>query len=194
MNQPTDLPRVVAYLEAQERDGKLNDFTDSLLRYYRSKGGLTPKQIAAIVKKLDAPAQPARPTCTAPSGRYAVQAIDEMFLVRLWRGTRNPDYTCLYEHDTGDRITGPLEPLLLAAISKDPAGAAEEFGHRTGTCYRCGTELLKNLSRKLGMGPDCMKHLFDREVRLARLAQARQELRDAGLDPEALNDNLSVAA
>jgi hypothetical protein len=76
-------------------------------------------------------------------------------------------------------------------IAKDPGEAAVMFGHRTGRCSRCGEDLKVNLSRKMGIGPVCAKHWFANDVRLARMADAREKLRAAGIDPKDSNDDLS---
>ena len=40
-------------------------------------------------------------------------------------------------------------------IAADPQAAAERFGKEIGRCYVCGRQLTDELSRSLGIGPDC---------------------------------------
>jgi hypothetical protein len=129
------------------------------------------------------------PFPNVPDGRYAVQIrdTDEWDLLRVWRGTRNPAIVHVYRvkgTERGVRVEGAAERGALALIAEDPGQAAIEFGHRTGSCSRCGLELDKNLSRHLGIGPVCMKHWFDDETRLAKMRAGREELRADGIDPE----------
>jgi hypothetical protein len=131
-----------------------------------------------------------------PAGRYAVQGVDGSWtLLRVWRGTKNPNVQQLYRvegTEKGVRLGKVEERLAAVAIARDPGQAAIDFGHRTGSCSRCGEELKKNLSRMLGIGPVCMKHWFANDDRLARMAVARQQLRDAGFDPEDSYADLAI--
>lgn len=124
-----------------------------------------------------------------PAGRYAIEGTDgEWSLLRVWRGTRNSYIVQVYEvkgTEKGTRLPRATEKIALRAIAKNPGQAAIDFGHRTDHCSRCGIELERNLSRRLGIGPECIKHWFGDDERLARLAEARNELRAAGIDPEA---------
>jgi hypothetical protein len=133
-----------------------------------------------------------------PAGRYAVRiANTEWDLLRVWRGTRNPSIVQVYRvkgTEQGERLSREEERGALLVIAEDPAKAAVEFGHRTGSCSRCGTELDVNLSRKLGIGPECMKHWFSNEDRLERMREAREQLRAAGLEPTEKFDSLAVVA
>jgi hypothetical protein len=117
-------------------------------------------------------------------------------LFRVWRGTRDPSQQHVYSvkgTEDGERVRGQMETDAVLEIAADPGKAAQEFGRRTGSCSRCGEKLKKNLSRKLAIGPVCMKHWFDDETRAEMKKTARSELRAAGLDPEALYDDLAAA-
>jgi hypothetical protein len=132
-----------------------------------------------------------------PDGRYAVEIDGVWKLYRVWRGTQKPDVQRLFAVvgvEKGERVRGAEELAAATAIAVDPGAAAIEFGHRTGCCSRCGEELKVNLSRKVGVGPKCMKHWFGDEQRYALNASARAALRAAGLDPAELHDNLAAAA
>jgi hypothetical protein len=129
-----------------------------------------------------------------PDGRYAVQLAGQWKLFRIWRGTKNPNVQHVYAVqgvEKGERVFGADERDAVLEIAKDPGEAAVMFGHRTGRCSRCGESLKVNLSRKMGVGPVCAKHWFDNEARLSRMADAREKLREAGIDPQDANDDLS---
>lgn len=127
-----------------------------------------------------------------PAGRYAANNS----LYRVWRGTRNPSIVHVYEvigTETGERVPAHVEDAVLAEVAKDPGKAAQEFGHRTGSCSKCGKGLNNNLSRKLGIGPVCLKHWFPDEDRKLMVKTARCELRADGIDPTASYDRLPPA-
>jgi hypothetical protein len=145
-----------------------------------------------------------------PRGRYAVRVGDDIVFVRVWRGTENPFAQRMYlllraELSTldphalkgiakaeGERLNYAEALAVGKAIAADPGEAAREFGSRTGACWRCSTELEVNLSRKLKMGPECMKHVYDDPQRLSLMREARKELREAGIDPAAKYADLAT--
>lgn len=190
-----DEARVVTYLKGLARP---NDFQASLLSQFERKGSLSEKQIASVLRKLDTTTtQPGVTKTLVPDGRYAVEVDGEDRLYRVWRGTRDPNVQHLYSvtgTEKGERVWGAEESAAIAAIAVDPGAAAREFGHRTGHCSRCGDPLKVNLSRKIGTGPVCLKHWFPNEQRLAILADARADLRAAGIDPLAHHDDLAAVA
>lgn len=154
-------------------------------------------EIAAAPKKEDE--QPLPGPDVVPDGRYAFPVEDdEWMFVRIWRGTRNPNVVRAYviATQTGDLDKGEatdVKDALDRIVLLGAAKSAQEFGWRTGHCGRCGDELSNNLSRKLGTGPVCMKRLWSNTSRLALMAEAREELRAVGLDPQAKYDSLSAA-
>lgn len=134
-----------------------------------------------------------------PAGRYAIQwPAGDWRLCRVWRGTRgdNPPVFvyAVKGVEKGERLDRISETIALALIKKDPGKAALEFGHRTGSCSKCGKELDVNLSRKLGMGPVCMKNWFGKVERDGMRSAARDELRAAGLNPADKLDDLAAVA
>lgn len=48
---------------------------------------------------------------------------------------------------------------VLEAIQKDPAKAAQRYGVELGQCSRCNRHLTDEVSRSLGMGPDCREKM-----------------------------------
>lgn len=195
--EPTgDLAQAVAWLRGQRDAGKLTEFHDSLLSQFESRGSLSDKQLACVMRAL--PDTNSDPVPLLPAGRYAVTLNGEIALVRVWRGTRDASVQRIYSitgyADRGDRLGIADEANAARAIAVDPGAAAQEFGRRTGHCYRCGDELQVNLSRRLAIGPDCAKHVFENSRRLAMMRQAREDLRAAGLDPAAKFDDLAAVA
>jgi hypothetical protein len=187
-----DLKRVVDHLYDRSRKGTLNEFTASLLRQYEKKGTLSEKQQQAILKRLKAPDAP--PVPQLPAGRYAVTVDQEVLLVNVWHPKGNPEVQRLYRvqshDDSGDVLRGDLELKAALEIKKDPAAAAIEFGHRTGHCFRCGAELDVNLSKSMGVGPTCAKHVKENDNRLAMMAEHREHIRSHGFDPADRNDDV----
>lgn len=198
--KPTgDLAKVVEHLTAKAQAGKLSEFEASLFGQYQQRGTLSEKQIACVVRRLDGTTtQNAAAAPLIPRGRYAITLNGQLALVHVWRGTRNPNvqriYTVASHDDEGTRLNPANELAVAQAIAADPGKAAQEFGRRTGHCYRCATALEKNISRHLAVGPECMKHVFDNDRRLAMLREAREQLRAAGIEPEDKFDDLAAAA
>jgi hypothetical protein len=194
--EPTgDLKRAVDHLYKVSRDGKLTDFTQSLLSQYERSGRLSEKQIAAVTKRLDKPAgQPFQAPPSLPSGRYAVALDGNVVLVHVWHPRGKPEVQRIYPvqgHDDkgGAALRGIDELKVAKAIAADPAKAAIEFGRRTGHCYRCGAELDVNLSKSMAVGPTCAKHVMDDETRLEMMAEHRAHIRSHGFDPNERNDD-----
>lgn len=198
--EPTgDLKKVVEHLRAQRDKNRMNDFQSSLLRQFERNGSLSPKQIQAILRKLDAPGR--QPVPDVPSGRYAVTVGGDVRLVHVWviepeKSRSGERVQRLYEiqhvKDRGVMIKGADELAIVSEIAKNPQRAAREFGHRTGHCSRCGSGLDSNLSRVLGIGPVCLIHYAGREDAKPIRQAGRDALRDAGIDPDDVNDDLSA--
>lgn len=53
--------------------------------------------------------------------------------------------------------------LVLDAIAKDPMGAMAKYGQMIGSCGYCGRTLTDAVSRHIGIGPVCRKHLHYEE-------------------------------
>jgi hypothetical protein len=96
--------------------------------------------------------------------------------------------------EKGERLNRPNEMAVLHAIVRAGIGAAaREFGHRTGSCSRCGKGLDVNLTREIGMGEKCLESVYDRDARLGVLKDARESLRARGIDPAEKLDRLAAA-
>jgi hypothetical protein len=178
-----DLKTVVDHLYAQSRVGKL----------YEKKGSLSDRQIAVVLARLTQGQAPKVQAPQLPDGRYAVTVDGNVRLVHVWHPRGKPEVQRLYPvtgHDDkgGKALYGQEELAVAKAIAADPAQAAMEFGHRTGHCFRCGAELDVNLSRSMGVGPTCVKHVMDDETRYATLAAHRAHLRAHGIDPAGAYD------
>jgi hypothetical protein len=128
-----------------------------------------------------------------PAGRYAypvmVDGVEEWRYVKIWRKQDKVAAYAIKGLEKGSKVD--RQEALLAIAAFGTGKAAQEFGWRTGYCGRCGDELKKNLSRKLGIGPVCIKKVHSPSTVRSLMAGARKELRDAGLDPEAAYDSLA---
>lgn len=204
-----DLERVGEYLKAELKGGSTNEFINSLATQLVTKGGLTRKQIDAVLNRLDEQADKAKVEKrggidqalkdAVPAGRYAVnlgtKKAPEWLLCRVWKGDRGSKPIHVYVvrgTEKGERAESKVELMALKRIAKDPGAAAREFGHRTGACSRCGKSLDVNLSRKLGIGPECIKHWYADGERKLLVGNARSALIDAGIEPKASLDNLAA--
>jgi uncharacterized protein DUF6011 len=197
----SDLDIALTYLEGRN---PRTDFEQGLLDQYAERGSLSPRQIQVCVERVTKLAgqqgatqgNPSLHCPLLPPGRYAVQVDGQWQLVRVWRGTRNPNVQHVYEvrgTEKGVRMEdAELEAKVTTEIAKDPIGAAVAFGHRTGSCSKCGLTLDNNLTRFMGIGPVCIKHYTDDDTRLDMMHEARTTLRDAGIDPKGSNDDLSA--
>jgi hypothetical protein len=130
-----------------------------------------------------------------PAGRYAYSDGEQWIGVKIWRkGDRVAAYVLKHGGDLDRGDATNVRHALNAIVALGVGRAAQEFGWRFGHCGRCTDELKVNLSRKLGMGPVCMKKVFGDTERLELMREARKELRAAGLDPDAKYDSLELAS
>lgn len=125
-----------------------------------------------------------------PAGHYAIKnAEGQLRFYHLWRGDRNPNFVKMYvEHGPNDSEI-PFASFefkaIIKSIAEDPAAAARLYGRHIGACSRCAKRLTNRISRLLDIGPVCGGHFYDEEIWKAMKRNARQALRDAGLDPDA---------
>jgi len=59
---------------------------------------------------------------------------------------------------------------ILQCIAADPAKAQRLYGSHTGKCYKCRRELQDDISRFLGVGPDCGREEHKQYQELAKVA------------------------
>jgi hypothetical protein len=189
----------VEWLAGKVEAGTADGFLVGLHLQYATKQYLSEKQLACVTRAIKRE-DPGFAVASVPSGRYAVQIDGEWLLVHVWRPRGNPDVQRLYSASRsgerwqrGSRIQDELERDILAAIEKDPVGAAIEFGRRTGSCSKCALELRKNLTRFMAIGPVCLKNYTDDDDRLERLHDARYYLNSVGIDPDGDYDDLGPA-
>lgn len=114
-----------------------------------------------------APAAPsARPTSAqtdlpdVPAGRYALRTdgIVKFYILDRPESGKWAGYTFLKAQASDE--TYPIKNRqtkaeILARISEDIEAAAVLYGTELGRCYRCGRTLTDEVSRELGIGPDC---------------------------------------
>lgn len=110
-------------------------------------------------------------------GRYAVRADDAhpYVFIRISTGKGRSQYKDALKVQTqhAERLSEPklvvwpsgkvslydysIEDPLLMVIA-DQQGAARAYARELGRCARCGIELTDEESRRLGVGPECIKH------------------------------------
>lgn len=166
-------------------DDEYDEYRAQLCEKARSLTKQSASDWISALKELPK-AKPFEHNTAVPAGRYAVEIDGKMRLIRVWRGTKNPNIVQVYEvrgTEKGTRLSRGDEVKALFAVADDPGAAAREFGHRTGKCSKCGKGLDVNLSRKLGVGPVCLKAWYSEDERKAMLDSARADLREAGLHP-----------
>lgn len=123
-----------------------------------------------------------------PTGHYAIENNDgELRFYRLWRGTKNPNYVKLYVEHGPDDSEVPFRSALTIMARIIDAGAwdcARRYGAEIGQCSRCNARLTNRVSRLLKIGPICGGRFWsDENVWKGLVNEARETLRDAGLDP-----------
>ena len=189
---PSDLERVVAHLQDLEGRRRLNEFTFSLLTQYEAKGTLSDRQIAAVLRNLDAPPLPGPDV--VPAGRYALTADDgETYFVRVWRGDRNPNYVRCYLLHGGSDSPVQNATTLQSIIDAGPREAAIRYGLEIRHCCICNIRLTKRLSRELGIGPVCGGRFYAEAEWAAIQRDKRDELEALGLDPDENVDDAALA-
>lgn len=171
------------WLEAQRAAG--NAFAASLLQGLARYGSLTPNQLAAVRRNLEARVAPTQPQVSVAGAGFSkllqgFQAAQNAGLrrPRLRIGAlkfslapengRNAGY--VYVKNVDGTYLGKLSPSgqwsrsyecasvqadEVAAIGRDPLGALVAHGHRTGNCGICNRRLSDPESVTRGIGPIC---------------------------------------
>lgn len=105
----------------------------------------------------------AAPAVDVPAGRYAIEIGGKVGFFRVdrpedgkWAGR-----TFVKEQASEEfyPVRGPRRNEVLTAIAADPRAAMIRYGHELGRCGNCGRTLTDEISREMGIGPDCAKHL-----------------------------------
>jgi hypothetical protein len=158
------------------------------------------QQVYSIVPKAKKEAATPLPgPDVVPAGRYAfpvdspvIDGPETWMFVKIWRAPKDKSvvraYMCKGTDQLGQGEQTNTKDALDRIVELGPTRSAQEFGWRTGNCGRCGTELDVNLSRKLGLGPVCLKKQSGPEKANSLRAGAREELRAKGIDPDAKFD------
>jgi len=94
-------------------------------------------------------------------GYYAVKPSDgtQLCFYRLttkvggrWDGMQ---FVNRFRSDDEVHVSRPEAANVRAAIRRNPKAALDAFASELGRCYRCGRTLTDEVSRALGIGPDC---------------------------------------
>lgn len=173
-------PELIAYCGRVQ-----NDFTANCMRKLGELGEMTPNQVAAIRRSLEAkaareqeqakhvaasaPAGSGIDLSNVPAGRYAVPNGDTRLKVMIrkpaapnkWAGFIFVSDAAEYgnRQNYGRQAPGKTYSgkigAELAAIAADPKAAAVAYGKLTGTCSICGRPLENAESVERGIGPIC---------------------------------------
>lgn len=199
-----DQEQAVQWLRKAKADGELNGFTRSVLDQYEKLGSLSDRQVEVIMQRVLANRPPREmngvPTGeVVPAGRYAikqtVRGIEVDFVIRVWRGTRNPMAVKVYDADAGVELNfRGSRDALKAIVDQEPAECAKRYGHLRGKCARCDLPLKDRLSVELGTGPKCITYWHSPEDCSVLRADARARIRARGEDPnEPVTDMQALA-
>ncbi len=185
--------RVVTYLQDREAKGTINEFGQSLLDQFRSRGRLSEKQVGAILRWLpDSPsgpkeASPALPS--VPTGRYAVESADGTLTFYRVKNAKDGRVFIHLKHGNGESevpftVKG-YTTILQSIVNAGPLEAALRYGRELGCCSVCASDLTNRLSRELGIGPVCGGRYYDDPTDWTKVKKAaRTAIRARGEDPD----------
>lgn len=111
------------------------------------------------------PRKPAPEAVEVPAGRYAVELggrnVVEFFRVDRPTEGKWAGWTFVKQQASDDEwpVKGARKTEVLAAIAIDPQAALLLYGQEIGSCGNCGRTLTDDISREMGIGPDCAAHL-----------------------------------
>jgi hypothetical protein len=103
-----------------------------------------------------------------PEGKYALltpQAQNEISFFSVWHPPDSETAIIISQlfgaPGSWRRKTcrGQRYSSIAQEIAADPKAAMARFGLHFTVCGRCGSPLTNDLSRELGIGPDCRQHL-----------------------------------
>lgn len=88
-------------------------------------------------------------------GRYAVTKPDGTLMFYSVKKGHRLTFVDVWASDARWPVKSISERIrVLESIAADP-DAGPRFGREIGSCYRCGRTLTDDISRSLGIGPDC---------------------------------------
>ena len=125
-------------------------------------------QASAIIDWLLALPRKATPVETSPdvpAGRYAVvnpsSGVTEFFKVDRPEDGKWAGYVFVKQQASDDLypVKGARRDEVLGRIAVDPRAAMVLYGHELGACGNCGRTLTDEVSRAMGIGPDCAAKL-----------------------------------
>lgn len=151
----------------RERDcNGLSNEQQEFLRRVRFEGVvLTESQADRVIAKLLTLRVIAAPAARVEvaAGRYAIEIDGTVHFFRVDRPEKGKwnGWTFVKEQASDDfyPVRGERAKTVLAAIAVDPAAAMIRYGHELGQCGNCGRTLTDEISREMGIGPECAKHL-----------------------------------
>ena len=153
----------------------------------------SPAQASAIIEWLLALPRKAAPAdVDVPAGRYAlvhpVRSIVEFFVVDKPEDGKWAGRTFVKQQASDDKypVKGARRSEVLARIAEDPHAAMIRYGHELGRCGRCGRTLTDEVSRAMGIGPDCAEALGIPRISEEEVVARAEHMRRDDLITEAL--------
>jgi hypothetical protein len=140
----------------------------------------TPAQASRIIDALLALPRKADPVETSPdvpAGRYAVvnpsSGVTEFFKVDRPEDGKWAGYVFVKQQASDDLypVKGARRDEVLARIAVDHRAAMVLYGHELGACGNCGRTLTDEVSRAMGIGPDCAAKLGIARIALEDVVQ-----------------------
>lgn len=156
------------------------------------------KQVAAKRATTPPPAAP-KPAADVPAGYYALTHPTEgkIYFFKVDKPTegRWAGYTFV-KRVSGDnelRVDRADVPHILRMIAASPLEAAMLYGQETKVCGMCHTRLTDEKSRKLGIGPNCIKNHFGMTQAQAIAARGTDAYWDAEIQRHERAEDEAVA-
>lgn len=118
-------------------------------------------QASRIIEWLLALPRQAAGGADVPAGRYALVHPErghvEFFRVDRPEEGKWAGYTFVKQQASDDLypVKGARAKEILSRIAEDPHAALIRYGHELGCCGRCGRTLTDEVSRAMGIGPEC---------------------------------------
>lgn len=125
-------------------------------------------QASAIIDwllSLPRKATPVETSPDVPAGRYAVvnpsSGVTEFFKVDRPEDGKWAGYVFVKQQASDDLfpVKGARRDEILGRIAVDARAAMVLYGHELGACGNCGRTLTDEVSRAMGIGPDCAAKL-----------------------------------
>lgn len=127
-----------------------------------------------------------------PEGRYAVEVDGKLRFFKVDRPSEGKWAGRLFLNEVvggqdsdgrGFPVKGGNRAVILGLLGEDTTAAASRYGREIGRCGFCHILLTDELSRAVGIGPDCAEHRgIDRQALLASVGPVTSTTHPDGCD------------